>query len=147
MKPALLPSSFLLMRIGRYVVGLGDRVVFFTRPRLRECLALAGTARFQIRAASIYSADSGSFSSASLGDCLLEERPNGLGALDVRWFARSAQVLRHGTHPACSVTFGPEGTPSAVTDVFLTRKPLPGTDEFGQPMTATDPFIERADRQ
>lgn len=140
-----LPSAFLLMRIGRYVVGLGDRVVFFTRPRLQECLAVAGRARFPIRAASIYSADSGSFSSASLGDCLLEARQNGLGAADVRWFTRSPQVLRHGTHPACSVTFGPEG--SAVTDVFVTRSPLKGTDEHGQPMAASDPFIEREDRE
>lgn len=140
---APLPTSFLLMAIGHYftTASLGSRPVRFTRARALECVPPLPV-RYQIRAAPLNSVDEASFSLANLGGCLLEAKEDGLWAVDVRWYARRQHVLRHGTHPSCSLVIPSEGKASIV-DIFVTKKPLVGANDYGDKISASHPFIPK----
>lgn len=141
MKLAPLPTTFLVMASGIYRTSAwsGSREIHFTRERVEECVRSGNRARYIIRTASMMSIDEASFSTASLGDCILTSKDGDLWAVDVRWFAKRPDVLRHGTHPSCSLQIGPEG--AFVSDVFVTRHPLRGENEYGGRLIASNPFI------
>ena len=119
----------------------GGRAMHFTPERAAECVRQANGSRFQIRTASMLSIDADSFATANLGSCLLEAREEGLWAADVAWFTRRPFVLRHGRFPSCTVRFEAGG--ATVVDVFVTKVPLRGVDEFDQPIAASREFVER----